>query len=334
MFVFYISLFAMSVIQESTYLAPFYMLNGKMETILPRVFRRVAGLSYQRERMDTSDEDFLDLDWIRSGYDQLVILSHGLEGSSERTYVKGMAKLFNRQGWDILAWNCRSCSGEMNRQLKLYHHGDTGDLEEVIAYVLSKYAYRKVVLIGFSMGGSLVLKYLGEQSNRVPKEIKAAVAISVPCNLGASARAFSTKGNGFFRRRFLRKLKKKMLIKAAQFPGKVNIQGIDEIEHFIDFDNQFTAPINGFKDADDFYRHSSCENHLDGIKTNALLLNARNDPMLPEACFPADIAAEHPYLWLEMPLRGGHVGFTSTSGSFAWSEIRALEFIAEHLDEN
>ena len=317
----------MPLIKKSSYRArPFYLFTPHMETIVPSAFRKVSLLPYERERITTQDNDFLDLDWIRNGNSQLVIISHGLEGSSDRAYMKGMAGIFARNQWDVLAWNCRSCSGEMNRGKRMYHHGVSDDLQQVVAHALAAGIYDKVFLVGFSMGGSITLKYLGENSKNLPKEVFRAAVFSVPCDLGGSARELSKKGNSFYRRRFLKKLGRKIEAKALQMPGLLNVEGYENIQHFADFDNRFTAPLHGFKDADDFYFHASANNYLPSIKVPTLLVNAKNDPMLPESCYPVEIAEGHPFVYLEMPEKGGHVGFSVVGSKTTWAEKRAFEF--------
>ena len=178
----------MPIIDHSNYKRPFYLFNQHLETIIPSMFRKIKGVEYQRERIDLEDGDFLDLDWVKDGHGRLVIISHGLEGSSNRHYVKGMAKLFNRNEWDVLAWNCRTCSGEMNRTARFYHHGATDDFKSVVDHAVSLNKYQTIVLIGISMGGSLTLKYLGE--NEVfPEALLCATVFSVPCNLKSSVLA-------------------------------------------------------------------------------------------------------------------------------------------------
>ena len=322
----------MPLIKESTYRTrPFYLFTPHLETIVPSAFRKVRAMPYERERISTPDNDFLDLDWIRAKNKQLVIISHGLEGSSDRSYMRGMANIFARNGWDVLAWNCRSCSGEMNLGKRMYHHGVSDDLQQVVTHALASGQYTKVVLVGFSMGGSITLKYLGEYSKDLPTEIFRAAVFSVPCDLGGSARELSKKRNAFYRKRFLKKLGRKMAAKALQMPGLLSVEGYEKIQHFADFDNRFTAPLHGFKNADDFYFHASANNYLPQIKVPTLLVNAKNDPMLPESCYPVAIAAEHPYVYLEMPERGGHVGFSLTGSKATWAEERALEFATSLL---
>lgn len=320
----------MPLIETSSYTRPpFYLFNPHLETIVPSVLRKVKLPAYERERIHTADNDFLDLDWLRKGSDQLVILSHGLEGSSEKAYVKGMARAFTGKGWDALAWNCRSCSGELNKAPRMYHHADSHDLQTVVHHALRGKGYIKIVLVGFSMGGSITLKYLGEFSRELPEAIRRAVVFSVPCDLGGSARELSKKGNGFYRRRFLKKLGKKLKAKAAQMPELLSCAGYEEIRHFSQFDNRFTAPIHGFTDADDFYYQGSANTHLPHIRIPTLIVNAKNDPMLPPSCYPVALAEKHSHVFLEMPAYGGHVGFSLKGREQNWAEGRALEFAEE-----
>jgi uncharacterized protein len=320
----------MPVIIQSTYKAPAYLFNGHLQTIIPSAFRKVQGISYTRERIETADGDFLDLDWSKAGSEQLVILSHGLEGSADRHYIKGMAKAFNKQKWDALAWNCRSCSGEMNRTARFYHHADIHDLEAVIRHVLVKNLYHSVVLIGFSMGGCITLRLLGEKGEHLHPAIKKAVAFSVPCDLTSSVVHLSRPQNSFYSRRFLRKLEKKIQAKALLFPDKVNYTDFKTIKAFKDFDNRYTAPLHGFADAEDFYKKASVRPYLSNIRIPTLLINALNDPFLTPECFPVPEAEANPYLFLEMPLQGGHVGFSTTNNEECWSEKRAVEFVVAH----
>ncbi|MDN5203763.1 alpha/beta fold hydrolase [Fulvivirgaceae bacterium BMA10] len=320
------------LIPKSNYKAPIHLFNGHLETIVPSIFRKIDGVDYMRERVNTPDGDFLDLDWLTNDYDKLVILSHGLEGSSERHYIKGMAKYFHQRHWDILAWNCRSCSGEMNLRPRFYHHGATNDLQTVIEHGLSTNAYNTVVLIGMSMGGSLTLKYLGEQCEKLPDAVKGAVTFSVPCSLKASVRSLEKRSNKFYKKRFLKKLEKKIALKARMFPDKIRYQGFQNIKSFSDFDNQYTAPLHGFTDAEDFYRKASAVRYLTEINVPTLIVNALNDPMLERDCYPVEAAKDHSFVHLEMPEKGGHVGFSLLGSEFNWAEKRAFQFIDQYIE--
>jgi predicted alpha/beta-fold hydrolase len=215
----------------------------------------------------------------------------------------------------------------MNRLPVLYHHGSSDDLEDVVCHVSALNHYRSIVLIGFSMGGSLIIKYLGQHVNSLPAEVRGGVAFSVPCDLGASARALSQRGNGFYRKRFLKKLTHKIQLKAQQFPDLFDLTDIEQIAHFKEFDERFTAPMYGFENAESFYHHASCKNYISEIDRPILLANAWNDPMLPATCFPVEESRDHPFFHFQATTRGGHVGYGSFSFKPNWSELRALEFV-------
>ena len=312
---------------NSTFRAPFFFRNGHVQTIVPALFRKVDPSIYKRERIETLDDDFLDLDRIYTGSEKLVILCHGLEGSSTSKYVVAMAIHLAENGFDALVLNFRSCSGEMNRQLRFYHSGETGDLGFVINHALKENRYKELYLLGFSLGGNVVLKYVGEQGDNIHKEIRNAIAISAPVHLESSAYYMNRWDAKVYLKRFLKSLENKVRIKYNMMPDKISIEGLDKIKTFHDFDNQYTGPMHGFKDAHDYYTKSSSVFYLDNISIPTLIINAKNDPFLPKECFPIDIAQKHKYLFLEMPDSGGHVGFFDghINGHY-WSERRALEF--------
>ncbi|MFY0651888.1 MAG: alpha/beta fold hydrolase [Cyclobacteriaceae bacterium] len=322
----------MPIIEKSSYSErPYYFKNGHFETIIPSFLGKVNGVVYERERIPTPDDDFLDIDWVKNGHSRLLMLSHGLEGNSERYYIKSMAKYFSAQGWDILAWNYRSCSGEMNRSLRLYHHGVTDDFETVLNRGLDNNNYSQVALAGFSMGGSTTLKFLGEQGENVDARIVAAAVFSVPCNLWDSAVQLKKKENRFYTKRFLKKIKKKISIKASMHPNKIDTTGLDKITTFDELDERYTAPLHGFNSAEHFYTSSTSDQFYDNIKIPSLIVNAINDPMLGEKCYPYDLARDHPFLYLETPEIGGHVGFSLKRKNHSWMDERAYEFISEQL---
>lgn len=315
----------MPVIFNKTYKNPFYAFNHHIETIFPSALRKVKGVNYTRERIETPDADFLDLDWIKSGNDRLIIISHGLEGSSHRPYVKGIAKLFNRNNWDVLAWNCRSCSEEMNKAQILYHHGFTQDVESVVEKAIEE-GYKNICMVGFSMGGSLTLKYLGEKGADIPAVIKGGMAVSVPCDLESSSKKLSLKENKFYQNRFMRKLTKKMMWKNEQFPGLIELKPWKLFQNFHEFDTHYSAKMFGFKDAADFYSNVQCLPYIEHITVPSLILNALNDPMLAESCYPQELAKSMDNLTLEISDKGGHVGFMQAGKEYTYAEERALEF--------
>ena len=256
----------------------------------------------------------------------MVIITHGLEGDSKRHYVLGMAKIFTQNGYDALGWNCRSCSGEINRLLRFYHHGDAGDLKHVIDHAIQKYGYTEIVLIGFSMGGSLSLRVVGENPESVPLQIKKVIAFSVPCDLLSSVKILSQSTNKIYSLRFLRKLGDKIKEKEKLHPGQIIYAGYKKIKHFIDFDNRYTAPLHGFTDAYDFYSRSSVKPFLQNIRVPSLIVQAKNDSFLSAECFCYDDADKNNHLFLETTEEGGHCGFMLAGSKFSWAELRALSF--------
>ncbi len=322
----------MPLIAPSDYRAPFLLGNGHLQTVYPSLFRRVKWVPYRRERMDTPDGDFLDLDWLSVGAARVAILSHGLEGNTQRAYMRGMARALNRAGWDVLAWNFRGCSGEPNRLLKSYHSGKSEDLHTVIEHVLRPKRYHSVALVGFSMGGNITLKYLGERGEGLAPEIQGAVTFSVPCDLASASEELARPGNQIYMRRFLKMLRQKIRDKMTLFPGQIDDDEFVHIRNFRDFDERYTAPLNGFAGAEDYWEKCSSRPFLPNIRIPALLVNARNDPFLSPRCYPEDIARENPCLYVEMPVSGGHVGFVQWNREgIYWSEQRAVQFLEEFM---
>jgi predicted alpha/beta-fold hydrolase len=315
----------MPLVDHSTYKCPPFLTSGHLQTVLATLISR-ARVVYERERIYTEDNDFLDLDWVRNGSTRLAVLSHGLEGDSKRGYMMGMVRALTSHGWDALAWNARGCSGEPNRVLRFTHSGATEDLHTVIRHIVATYSYSELVLIGFSLGGNLTLKYLGE---RVPdSRIKAAVAFSVPCDLQCSSNKLAMPENRIYMRRFLMTLREKVLALAQLMPGTIDDSGYSQLRNFKDFDDRYTAPIHGFENAEDYWRKSSCKQFLKSISVPTLLINSRNDPFLADECYPADEAESNPNLHLETPDHGGHVGFISINKAREyWSETRAVRFL-------
>lgn len=317
----------MPLIPRSSYRAKGLFRNAHFNTAFPPLFRKVEGLVYERERITTPDEDFLDLDWSRAGSDQLLLILHGLEGNSGRSYVKGMARYFNHRGWDALALNFRGCSGEPNLLLRSYHVGETGDLHFVLQHALRQKPYRSVALVGFSLGGNVLLKYMGEQPSLLPEAVKCGVAISVPCEVSSANEEINKWYNWPYQKRFMDSLNEKARQKARQFPGQAAFPE-PAPQNFRQFDGAFTAPIHGFQSAEDYWGRNSSLQFLPAIERPVLLLNALDDSFLSQACYPAGLAERHPYFHLEMPRWGGHVGFVSNVGKGAyWSEQRAFAFI-------
>jgi predicted alpha/beta-fold hydrolase len=268
------------------------------------------------------------LDWLRTHSANLVVLIHGLEGSSRSPYIVGMARAFQSHSRpsDVLAVNLRGCSGEPNRAIRFYHSGETEDLRSVLSSIPNQYS--SVTLIGFSLGGNIVLKYLGEAPDKVDPRIIAAIAFSVPCHLKTSSIVLSRGENRIYMKRFLQTLKAKIRDLARRHPDAVDLTGIEEMRTFRQFDGRYTGPLHGFRDAEDYWEKCSSRQFLSTIPTPTLLVNARNDPFLSPECFPEDEARNHSGFFLECPGSGGHLGFPSRrTGSISWVEERSISFL-------
>ena len=315
--------------ENSTYTAPPLFANGHLQTLYPYFFRKIRDVNYSRVRLNTSDGDFIDVDRSSVDSPNVIIISHGLEGSSDSQYIKGMTRIFNKQGLDVIAWNQRSCSGELNRLKRFYHSGVTDDLEFIIKYTESL-GYKNISLMGFSLGGNLTALYLGQQGKNLSPRISNAVLFSVPCDLGKSAEKISQVQYRFYLESFLTTMRQKILKKNLTVDLGVDTNGIEKIKSFGEFDDRFTAPLHGFKSAQEYYQTCSSKNWLQEIAVPTLIVNAKDDPFLTKECFPIREARKNKNLFLETPKSGGHVGFvTFNQGENYWSEKRAQEFLGQ-----
>lgn len=310
------------------YKRPAHFFSAHLETIYPALFRKVKGVKKPlRERIVTNDGDFLDLDWWENGNRKLLVLQHGLEGSSDRPYILGMSRIFQQNQFDVLAWNFRGCSGEMNLTSRYYHSGATDDLDLVVKAALER--YEDITLLGFSLGGNLTLKYLGEQE-RSP-QIKRAIAISVPLDLDAGADNLMTFRASLYEKRFLNNLRKKIINKAENLPESIDKSLLKMVRTLRDFDDYYTAPLHGFEDAKDYYAKCSSKFFLKGISIPTLILNAQNDPILTQESLDHNLTSHLKNVYLETTTHGGHVGFVAfNKEGHYWSERRALSFCMEH----
>jgi predicted alpha/beta-fold hydrolase len=302
-----------------------------MQTIYPTLFRRTPQTQPVTERLTTPDDDFLDIDWHTCSTgtsNRLAIVSHGLEGHARKKYPLGMARHLTDQGWDVICLNFRCCSGEPNLLPRFYHSGVTDDLHTIILHGLSKRDYQHVGLVGFSMGGNQTLKYLGEAPDKVPEQVCAAVVFSVPCSLADAVDVMSNWQNRGYMHYFMQGLREKIRMKAERYPDMIDLTGLEEIKTFAPFDDKYTAPLHGFKDAADYYRSCSAKQFLPMIRIPTLMVQALDDPFLPTSCYPIDAAEKSSYLSLEIPEFGGHVGFMGGwRESSYWSEKRAVAFL-------
>jgi uncharacterized protein len=296
--------------------------------------RRSVPLATRMERWSTPDDDFLDLRRIDApaGSPRLLIL-HGLEGTVRSHYAGGLLHEAQQRGWaaDLLIF--RSCGDEPNRALRLYHSGETSDLDFVVHRLLADDPARPLFIAGVSLGGNVLLKWLGEQGDGAPRQLLGAAAVSVPFDLARGSRHLDRGFSRLYQAHFLRSLKRKALEKSTRFPEAIRPEVVLRPRTLYDFDDLVTAPVHGFRDADDYYTRSSSLPYLARIRVRTLLLSARDDPFLPSEVLDEvrDIARENPALHLEFVERGGHVGFIA--GSLPWrpfyyAEWRVAEFLA------
>jgi Predicted hydrolase of the alpha/beta-hydrolase fold len=310
----------------SNYKPPLFFRNGHLATIYSGIIRSVNGVVQKRERLILSDGDFLDLDWSEATQptEKLVILLHGLEGDGQRPYITGSAKILNENGYDACAVNYRGCSGETNRLYRSYHSGATEDLIEVIDHILNTRNYSEIYLKGFSLGGNLLLKYLGE-GNQIPKEMKGAVAVSVPCSLHNSCTQLLSPKNVLYAQRFKKNLLDKLRQKQQLFPERITNADIKKIKTLKDFDDIYTSRAHHFKDALDYYEQCSSLQFLPNIAVPSLIINAKDDSFLGPECYPFKEVENNTNLYLETPTYGGHVGFWGKN-NITYTEKRAVDF--------
>lgn len=321
----------MPLVHYKSRISPYWLPNGHFQSIYPALFRQINGIKYFREKIVTPDDDFLNLDWSyaeNEGPRPLVILSHGLEGDTTRQYITGMVKLLNRHGFDCLAWNFRSCGGEMNQTARFYHSGATEDLDAVVQYAFGK-GYSDIRLMGFSLGGNLTLKYLGEQGAKIDRRIKGGMVFSVPMDLKACSLSIIEPRNQVYMRRFLNTLKPKVVEKARFFPEKISLDDHQLVRTLYDFDDIYTARLHGFKGADHYYAQCSSKFFIEPIAIPTMIVNAKNDPIVPFESLPLELLRSHSDVLLLATEDGGHCGFrpARTNDGFYWSEMRALEFM-------
>ena len=319
----------MPIVKSSYRPSPLFR-SYHVSTVYASTLRKVE-IVQERERLELADYDFIDLDWTYSKTtksNKVLIVMHGLEGNAQRPYMLGMAKHFSENGWDVAAVNFRGCSGELNRQFRSYHAGATGDLEQVVAHILSGGAYEILALQGFSLGANLMLKYLGE-GREIPQQIKAAVMVSAPIDLHGALQKLEERQNYLYAQRFMYKLKDHLYARADKFE-KITRQEVDACKTLLEIDDLYTSKAHDFDSALDYYEKNGARQFLENIRIPTLLLSARNDGFLSEACYPVEIAEKSENLYLEMPEYGGHVAFLQSKHT-SYSEERSLDFLQSFL---
>lgn len=298
---------------DSSYTAPRWLPGAHAQTIFAAKLARSPSIAYRRERWDTHDGDFIDVDFAlpdppeTAAATPVVALFHGLEGSSRSHYARAFMRAAADHGWRGLVVHFRGCSGEENRLVRAYHSGDADEGDWILRRIHARWPLAPLYAVGVSLGGNMLAKWLGEREDDATF-VTAAASICSPLDLAAGGAALGRGFNLVYTRVFLATLKKKALAKARRFPGVVRAHAITAARDLYDFDNEYTAPVHGFRDTDDYWARASGKPWLRSVKVPHLVINARNDPFVPAESLPsaADVSR---FVQLEQPRTGGHVGF-------------------------
>jgi uncharacterized protein len=319
-----------------TFKPAFWAAGPHAQTLAARLLRPADGPDVERERIATPDDDFLDLDWGPNPGEgaPVVLVVHGLEGSASRRYVRNLCRELLRAGMRPVALNLRGCGGEPNRALHFYHSGKTDDPGLVLERLRARHPDRPIGAVGFSLGGNMILKLMGEREDGGRGALDAAVAVSVPYDLAAGSALLerSTMGRGYATY-FLRSLKRKLRMKEERLGRVIDLDAAFAARTIWEFDERATAPLHGFASAAEYYDESSSARFLQGIRVPTLMIHAEDDPFLPCESIPVSDAGRNPFLHLALEPRGGHVGFLAGppwSPSF-WAEEEAARYLAGQL---
>ena len=316
------------------YTAPLWLPGGNAQTIYPYLLRPVQSVTYRRERWELDDGDFIDADWLDNPHDRpLVVLFHGLEGSSHSHYALSLMNALRQIGWRGVVIHFRGCSGMPNRLPRAYHAGDSAEIDHLLHQVARRNASTTITVpapvyaVGVSLGGNALLKWLGEQGQQAGNLIRGAATLSVPLDLPVAGRTLDTGFNRIYARNFLITLKQKIHDKLTDFPGLFDAHAVTACNTIYQFDNLVTAPLHGFRDTDHYWHHSSSKPWLRHIRIPTLVINARNDPFMPASALPqaTDVSSS---VILDFPEAGGHAGFISPPfpGRLTWLPDRILDF--------
>jgi predicted alpha/beta-fold hydrolase len=329
-----------SVAMDIPEFRPAWWLPGPhAQTLGARVLRKKSGVKFNRERLKLPDGDFLDLDWVTAAAGKevdaaapLVIVLHGLEGSAQSGYALQLYRELVSQDLRPVGLNFRGCSGEPNRLPRAYHSGETGDLAWVVRLLSERHPDRPLGLVGVSLGGNVLLKYLGESVDK-RRSIAAAAAISVPYDLSAGADYIEQGFSSTYRAFLVRKLKRKVRAKLHVLNGRVDTRRALAAHTFREFDGAVIVPLHGFEDAEDYYRRSSSDQFLGSIEVPTLLVHSLDDPFLPRDAVPLGAASENPHIQTAFTALGGHVGFVTGPpwSPVFWAELTVARFLAARL---
>lgn len=314
------------------YKAPSWLPGGNIQTLYPYFIKPAPLFAYRRERWELDDGDFVDIDWTDESADSpLVIFFHGLEGGSSSHYILSMINSLKNHGWYSAVIHFRGCSGVPNRLSRAYHAGDSTEIDWMLRRIIHQTqttnTMRPVYVMGVSLGGNALLKWLGEQGERARELVTGAATVSVPLDLAAAGSALDKGFNQVYTRHFLDTLKNKAFDKLEQFPGLFDAEALKKCASIYDFDNLVTAPLHGFRDTDDYWQQSSSKQWLSHIRVPTLVINARNDPFMPASVLPnkSEVSSA---VTLEFPEQGGHAGFMQDPfpGKLDWLPKKILSF--------
>lgn len=324
----------MGRIDSSTFRPAWWLPGAHAQTLWASTLRRTPRPRLQRERLELPDGDFLDLDWAVGGPGPVVLLLHGLEGSVRSNYASGLLKVLQARGYTALLMHFRGCSGEPNRLARGYHSGETGDLQYLIELLRRRYPERSLGVVGYSLGGNVLLKWLGERGTRAP--VAAAVAVSVPFQLERVAERLERGFSRLYQWVLLRRMRINLQRKRRRVALPLAPFDPDALTSFRRFDDAVTAPLHGFAGVDDYYRRCSSRQYLRGIAVPTLVLHAQDDPFMTPDVVP-DAAELGAGVMLELAAHGGHVGFVAGGwpwGARYWLEERIPGFLDAMLRDS
>ena len=306
--------------RAAEYQAPAWLPGGDLQTVYPYLFAAVPQVDYRRERWELPDGDFIDLDWSERGSGPIVIVLHGLEGSSDSPYARGLMRAIEQRSWRGVVMHFRGCSGEPNRLARSYHSGDTGDIDFLVRTLKAREPNTPLTTIGYSLGGNALLKWLSEKGHEAP--VQSAVAVSVPFLLHESTLHMQRGFARVYQWHLLKSLKRNVLRKVQRFTLPARADEIQKMKTFYEFDDRITGPLHGFKDAMHYYTSSSSRQYLKRIRIPTLIVHAHDDPFMHAQVIP-EAHELSPTITLDLHRHGGHVGFVS--GCFPWRPRYWLE---------
>jgi len=316
------------------YRPPWWLPGPHLQTIVPARLLPVAAVAYFRERWDSPDGDFIDVDLLRPAPNDpaapLLVMFHGLEGGSGSHYAHIVMDGCAQRGWRGLVVHFRGCSGEANRLPRAYHSGDSAEIDWILAHVAARWPHAPRFAVGISLGGNALAKWAGEHGAAAAARLAAGAAVSAPFDLAAGGHALGRGFNRVYTAMFLRSLVPKALAKVAAFPGLADGARIAASRTIRDFDDAFTAPVHGFAGVLDYWHRASAKRWLAEVELPLLALNARNDPFVPAASLPAAAAVSR-HVTLDSPAQGGHVGFFAAGSARWYFAERVFSFLQQHL---